>query len=96
MATITTSGDLLAVALTTREKIAAVHGDIDVPLSAVREVRVEPDALAAVRGLRAPGLAIPRRTRSASGEGAAGANSSSPAATCRRCTCGSTARATTS
>ena len=63
MATITTSGDRLAVTLTTREKIAAAHGDINVPLAAVREVCVEPDALAAVGGLRAPGLAIPRRMK---------------------------------
>jgi hypothetical protein len=63
MATFTTSGDVLAVTLTAREKVAAAHRDIRVPLSAVREVRVEPDALAAVRGLRAPGPAILRRTK---------------------------------
>ena len=59
MATITTSASMLAVTLTTGEKLAAVHGDVTVPLSAVREVSMEPDALAAVSGLRAPGLAIP-------------------------------------
>lgn len=63
MASISTTADTLAVTLTTREKIAALHGDVSVPLSAVRSVRVEPDALAAVSGLRAPGVAVPGRTK---------------------------------
>jgi hypothetical protein len=63
MATITTAGSTLAVSLARREKVAAAHRDIRVPLAAVREVRVEPDALAAVSGLRAPGLAIPGRAK---------------------------------
>jgi hypothetical protein len=63
MAEIRLTDDELHVELTTREKIAGLHGDIRVPVTAVRDVRVEPDALAAVRGLRAPGLAIPGRTK---------------------------------
>jgi hypothetical protein len=45
--------------LTRAEKVAAVHGDVEFPLSAVTAVEVVPDALAAVHGLRAPGLALP-------------------------------------
>ena len=63
MASVSIAADSLAVTLTVREKIAAAHGDVSVPLSAVRNVRVEPDALAAVSGLRAPGLAVPGRTK---------------------------------
>ena len=63
MAAISVAADTLAVTLTVREKIAAAHGDVSVLLSAVRDVRVEPDALAAVSGLRAPGQAVPARTK---------------------------------
>ncbi len=63
MATIQLTDDELRVELTAREKVAGLHGDVRVPLAAVRDVRVEPDALAAVRGLRAPGLAIPGRAK---------------------------------
>src|SRR5689334_601812 len=63
MAEIRITDDELHVKLTTREKVAGLHGDISVPLTSVRDVRVEPDALAAVRGLRAPGLAVPGRTK---------------------------------
>jgi hypothetical protein len=63
MATLTAEGAELHLALTGREKLAGLHGDVRVPLTAVREVTVEPDALAAVRGLRAPGLALPGRTK---------------------------------
>jgi hypothetical protein len=63
MATISTSGDMLTVRLTRREKVAAARGDLRVPLSAVRHVHVLPDALAAARGVRAPGLAIPGRSK---------------------------------
>jgi hypothetical protein len=59
----TVNADALQVELTAREKIAGLHGNIRVPIAAVRDVRVEPDALAAVRGLRAPGLSIPGRTK---------------------------------
>jgi hypothetical protein len=63
MATLSVADDRLHVALTAGEKVAGLHGDIDVPLSAVERVSFEPDALAAARGLRAPGLAIPGRTK---------------------------------
>ncbi len=63
MATLSLIHDRLHLDLTTREKIAGLHGDIDVPMSDVRDVRFEPDPLSAVRGLRAPGLAIPGLTK---------------------------------
>ena len=63
MASISVAEDTLDVTLTLREKLAAAHGDVSVPLAAVRRVCVEPDALAAASGLRAPGLSVPGRTK---------------------------------
>lgn len=45
---------------TAREKLAGLIGDQAVPLAAVRAVEVVPDGAAALRGVRAPGFAIPR------------------------------------
>jgi hypothetical protein len=50
---------VLSVELTRAEKVLGLLRDVEVPLSAVRQVEVVTDALAATRGLRAPGLAIP-------------------------------------
>ena len=50
---------VLAVRLTTAEKVWGLLRDVDVPLSAVRGVEVVDDALSATRGLRAPGLGLP-------------------------------------
>lgn len=63
MATITITRDAVQVRFTTREKIGGLIRDIEVPLSQVTEVAVENDALGAVRGLRAPGLALPGRRK---------------------------------
>jgi hypothetical protein len=63
MATITNTEKELQLTLTRRERIAALHGDIRVPLSAVRDVRVTEDAVGAARGLRAPGLNLPHRIK---------------------------------
>ena len=63
MAELTVRGDELHLTLTRSEKLAGLHGDVREPLAAVREVEVREDALAAVRGLRAPGLALPGRTK---------------------------------
>ena len=49
--------------LTRREKVAAARGDLRVPLAAIRDVQVSPDALAAARGVRAPGVVIPGRSK---------------------------------
>jgi hypothetical protein len=59
MATISTSGDMLSVRLSRREKIAAARGNLHVPLAAVQGVRVHPDALVAARGVHAPGIGVP-------------------------------------
>jgi hypothetical protein len=63
MASISTSGATLTVRLSRREKVAAARGDVRVPLAAIREVHVHPDALAAARGVRAPGFAVPGRAK---------------------------------
>lgn len=63
MATFTIESETLTVHLSRAEKVAALRGDVRVPRSAVTGVTVEPDGLAAVRGIRAPGLAIPARTK---------------------------------
>jgi hypothetical protein len=59
MSTVTIGAEELVVALTRGEKLAGLHGDVRVPLSAVAGVEMVPDALAAVHGLRLPGLSLP-------------------------------------
>jgi hypothetical protein len=59
MATLQVRPPVLSLRLTRFEKIAGLLRDVDVPLSAVRDVAVVDDALAATRGLRAPGLGLP-------------------------------------
>ena len=49
----------LTVRLTRGEKIAGLLRDVEVPRSAVRDAEVVPDPLHGMRGLRAPGLALP-------------------------------------
>ena len=61
MATIEVTDRVLRVTFTGREKVAGLLRDIEVPRTAVVEATVEPDGVAAVRGLRAPGLGLPRR-----------------------------------
>ncbi|WP_222268737.1 hypothetical protein [Modestobacter marinus] len=53
----------LRVELTRTEKLAGLHGDVRIPLAAITDVEVVPDALTATRGLRAPGLQLPGRRR---------------------------------
>lgn len=60
MATVQLTTETLTVHLTRAEKVLGLLRDLTVPLGAVEEVTVVPDALAAVRGLRAPGLGLPR------------------------------------
>lgn len=59
MAQVSVTSDHLTVTLSRREKVGGLLRDLTVPIAEVREVEVVPDALAAVRGLRAPGLGIP-------------------------------------
>ncbi len=61
MATVHLTTETLTVRLTRGEKLAGLLRDLTVPLDAVSDVEVVPDALAAVRGLRAPGLGLPSR-----------------------------------
>lgn len=61
MARIAVSADRLTVELTTREKLAAVRGDVTVDRSKVTGVRVTDDTLGEVKGLRLPGGAWPGR-----------------------------------
>ena len=59
MTTINLSGDRLQVRFRLLEKVAGLLRDLDVSRSSIASVVVEPDGIAAARGLRAPGLAIP-------------------------------------
>jgi hypothetical protein len=59
MAELVIEGDELVVRLRAVEKVEAVHGEVRVPAAAVRSVEVLEKALAAVHGLRAPGMAVP-------------------------------------
>lgn len=63
MATVDVGTEAVTVRLTTAEKLAAWRGDLVFPRSSVTSVETFDDGLAATRGLRAPGLAIPRRRR---------------------------------
>jgi hypothetical protein len=51
--------DHLEIRFTPLERVLGLLRDARVPLSAVRSVEVVPDGMGAVRGLRAPGLAVP-------------------------------------
>ncbi len=59
MAELVVDGDFLAVRLSGWERAAAFHGDVAVPLAAVREIAVEPKPWSALRGIRAPGTGFP-------------------------------------
>lgn len=62
MATLTTRDGRLILALTRIEKIAAAHGNVEVPLTAVDQVEILDDAFRAVRGIRICGLRLRART----------------------------------
>ncbi|MEV4654657.1 hypothetical protein [Micromonospora sp. NPDC049301] len=59
MSTVALHADRLDIELTPAEKVAGLHGDVHIPLSAITSVEVVPDGLAAAHGLRAPGLSLP-------------------------------------
>ena len=61
MSTVDVTDTSLTVRLTTAEKVLGLLRDQVVPRSAVTAVEVVPDGVAAVRGLRALGLAVPGR-----------------------------------
>ena len=63
MSSIQVSDDVLTVRLAPLTKLAGLVRDQVVPRSAVTAVEVVQDGLAAARGLRAPGLALPGRRK---------------------------------
>jgi len=60
MARLIVDGADLVVALSWLEKIGAAHGNVRVPLRAVRSVEAEPNPWEAVRGVKLAGTGIPR------------------------------------
>ena len=63
MTAILVADDTLTVRPTPLSKVAGLLRDQIVPRSAITAVDVVPDGLAAARGLRAPGLALPGRRK---------------------------------
>lgn len=61
MAELEREGDELVVKLSTAEKAEAVHGDIRVPMSAVRRVEAIDDVQHAIHGFKSVGTAWPGR-----------------------------------
>jgi hypothetical protein len=59
MATVQLTPTTVTVRFTTAEKIAGLLRDLELPRSAVRSAEVVPEPLDGIRGLRAPGLALP-------------------------------------
>ena len=59
MASLQLTPTTLSVRLTRGEKLSGLLRDLEVPRSAVRSVEVVPEPLREMRGLRAPGLALP-------------------------------------
>jgi hypothetical protein len=58
VADLTVDGGDLVVRLSSLEKLGAFRGDVRIPLSAVRTVRVSDEPWAELRGIRAPGTGI--------------------------------------
>lgn len=58
MAKLSVEGDDLVLSLSPPEKLLALHGNVRVPLSAVRSLALEPRAWSAMRGVRL-GTSIP-------------------------------------
>jgi hypothetical protein len=63
MSIIELTADTVHIHLSLAEKIGALHGDLHVPRSAIQTVAVIADGLSATRGIRAPGVAIPKRLK---------------------------------
>ena len=59
MAGLAIRGDELVVTLNALERLAAMHGEIRVPIGSVQEVSLESDPWCALRGIRAPGTGLP-------------------------------------
>jgi hypothetical protein len=63
VSTLQVTPDRVVLRLTAAEKLAAVHGDLAVPRSAITAVELVEDGVGAARGLRAPGLGLPGRRK---------------------------------
>ncbi|WP_370332728.1 hypothetical protein [Mycolicibacterium hippocampi] len=63
MAEIRRADGYLHVVLAPLEKVAALHGDLRVPLASVTSVTVADRPLDDVKGFRSPGLHVPARTK---------------------------------
>ena len=61
MSSIAVTEDRLTVRLSRLDRVLGLLRDQDVPRSAITGVDVVADGIAAVRGVRAPGLALPGR-----------------------------------
>jgi hypothetical protein len=59
MATVQRTDSDLSIRFTRAEKLAGLVRDVSVPRTAVTGAELVPDPLSALRGLRAPGLALP-------------------------------------
>lgn len=59
MARVVAADATLTVHLSAFEKLAALSGDVTVPLSSVRQAAVEPRPWGALRGVRSPGTGLP-------------------------------------
>ena len=59
MARLDLTRDTVHLRLTTGEKLGALSGDVHIPRRAITGVEVVDEPLRAMRGLRAPGLALP-------------------------------------
>lgn len=63
MGELSVQDDRVVLRLSRFERFAGLHGDVAIPVGHVRDVAVVADAFANTRGLRAPGLGVPRRLR---------------------------------
>ena len=59
MVSLSVDSRTITVRLNLLERVLAVHGSVTLPLDSIRLAASVPDGLAAVRGIRAPGLGVP-------------------------------------
>ncbi len=80
------AGDELVLALSAIERAEALHGDVRIPLRAVRSIEALDHLLDALHGMRAPGRRFPARSRSgpfaAARSGSLRSCTATPAAAC--------------
>lgn len=60
MADVFLDRDHLSIVLSPLERVGALHGDLEVPIDAVRRVEVTHEPFQAIHGIRSPGTAWPR------------------------------------